>query len=285
MTQPAQEREGDQRDTILVGVANPETLPNLIGIAKLLAKQAEGDIVAVAVITVPPQLPLQAAESGDKAAAAERLVAEAVSHAEQIGARARGIVEVTREVHEGLLDAAEREDARVIVLGFSPLGAAGKRTERDFDRITDRVSAGSKVPVLIAKLAPGREIAEIRSVLVPMEKRLDVGICADLLHAGRTAGWEFTFLARAPTHADAGQVQEVRSRAAAAIAQAALHDLGELQVRRADNALALAVQLAPEFDATVLGAPAETVSEWLLSSVAERIAHGSPNTVCLVRNP
>ena len=277
-----EETGSGHKGAVLVGVANPRTVPRLIGIANLLAEGGDRDIVAVAVVVVPPQLPLEAAGSGEKVEAAEHLVQQAVRHAEEMGARAHGLVEISREVHQGLLDAAERVDAGVVVLGFSPLESVAPREERSFDRVTDRVSAGSKVPVMCAKFGPEREI---QTVLLPFVERLDLGICGDLLHAGKAAGWQLALLATAPADAEPDQVEQLRSRAAATAAEHSLEHLVELQIRRGDDPVQMAIEAGSDFDATVVGAPAETVGERLLGSVAERIARASPNTVFLVRGP
>jgi nucleotide-binding universal stress UspA family protein len=285
VSQAAGEMGSAAGSAVLVGVANPDNVGRLVALATLVAGDGGSEIIAVAVVTVPPQLPLEAGRSGERTRHAQQLVRQAAGHAKGLGASARGLVEVGRTVHEALLDAADQVGARIIVLGFSPLEDADKRKERDFDRVTDRVAAASRAPVVIASLVPGREIEEIRTVLVPMDERLDVRVCADLLRAGIAAGWQCTFLARAPDDASRDQQEEVRSHAAASLAEAGLEGRGEIEVRCASNPVVLATDLAPRFDATVMGAPAETVGERLLGSVAERIAQGSTNTVFIVRAP
>ena len=119
--------EAVQPDTnqyrVMVPLANPEHESNLISLASAMARQQEnGTVVAVHIVEVPDQTPLQAgAENLDELDAESKdLLAAAREDAETYGVNVETHTIFSHRVYEAIFDAAQDQRADVVVLGWGP---------------------------------------------------------------------------------------------------------------------------------------------------------------------
>ena len=87
----------DKSSTLLVGVANPATIPQLMGLAADLALETKSQIVVTNVVTVPGQIGLVSAKDSPMVRASSELLRKAIRAVADRKVKARGVVEVARE--------------------------------------------------------------------------------------------------------------------------------------------------------------------------------------------
>lgn len=157
--------DGERR--VLVPVANPETADPLLETAIDLAAGG-GELVVIRVVTVPDQVPLSAIEDrspeerdrllGD----ASELIEDCRRRAETAGVPVTAQVRIGREVAGGILDAIERHEVDVVLLGWR-----GRPRRRDvvLGSHVDTVVHNADCDVLVKRIEP--RTGEIDSILVP----------------------------------------------------------------------------------------------------------------------
>jgi nucleotide-binding universal stress UspA family protein len=129
--------DGVRGPTVMVALANPRTESALVTLAAALASYEGGRVLATHIVTVPDQTALEtAAENRDQLdTASAELLAAAKSDAEVFGVPIetktilshRGIAEV--------FDAARRNDADKVVMGYGGARFAGGRAEGVVDEL------------------------------------------------------------------------------------------------------------------------------------------------------
>jgi nucleotide-binding universal stress UspA family protein len=275
---PRADRASERARAVLVGIANPNTVDALMDLAASLASYADYSVVATHVVTVPPQASLGSARGSRQIAAARRVLVSAIRAAADRGLSVRGVVEVAREVDEGIISAAATQRAELILVGHSDIEPGADRAEKSFDRIMHRVARGTRSDLIVAKFR--RET--IASVLVPVGRGTNLrvtGLLAQALAASRDAAVRFLHVVEAE-----GEREERQRTLAGLLAEHGLVEVGELEIALSDNPLAAIVERANQHDLTIVGAdPRPSLAESIFGSWAERIATQAECTVLLVR--
>jgi len=102
--------------TIVVPVSNPGTQKNLIEMAALLAKQAQGRIVPLAIALGHTQSPTE--ELTSAFTQGQNLVQRAVELSREHGIEAQPLVRIDNNVAQGVSLASLEQDAQLIVMGW-----------------------------------------------------------------------------------------------------------------------------------------------------------------------
>ena len=146
---------------VLVPVANPNNEDNLLNLALILAKTANGTLLPLNVLsdrdrTVAPEARIQQRQLLDKA--------EAIAHASN--AKVETIGRVDDEIDRGIVRTAIERDASLVVCGWR-----GYSTYQDsfFGSTIDNVALQLSIPVLIARFV--RPIANTARVFLAVTKR------------------------------------------------------------------------------------------------------------------
>ena len=116
-------RPDASRYRVIVPLAHPEHETGLITLASSLAKQHEnGVVVAVHVVEVPYQVPLEAGmrHMDDLDAESTELLAAARADTETLGVDVETHTILARDAYPAIFDAAETQNADVVVLGWGP---------------------------------------------------------------------------------------------------------------------------------------------------------------------
>ncbi|WP_267161034.1 amino acid permease [Halovenus salina] len=147
---------------VMVALANPEHEENLMTLASAVARQHDGVVDAVHIVTVPDQTSLEyAADNAEEYAPNHHAVLDnAKSHAETFGVDIETHTIFSHRGFEEIFDAARTHDADTVVMGWGPdsHGSPG-RAESALDDITRTLSADFLV-------VRDREI-EPENILVP----------------------------------------------------------------------------------------------------------------------
>ena len=208
---------------VLVGLAHPERMHGLMSIAAIFARRRGGRIVAVAVVASP------AGADPDPTALS---IAEAVVHrAEQFGAElgmaVEPVVQQADDVATGIVAAADRVQADMVLLGLSPPSAAG---EGQAARITEQVARTIRCSLTIVALGDDDEHPRL---LMPIKEDFDPGITADLARiAALFGGASLTLLGLVPADLADG---EFEARATALADRVKALDIGQVRRLRPDS--------------------------------------------------
>jgi len=264
--------------SLLVGIANPDTIPYLIDLAASIVLQANYRLVATHIVTVPPQAKLDSARASPQVASARKLLLRAIRTGAQEGVRVRGVIEIAREVHEGLVSAASNQQADLLLVGLSDVQPGPDRAEKAFDRIMHRVARQTPSDLIVAKFRG----SSMSSVLVPIAGDVNLRVTGLIVRAmaeSKHAAVRFLHIAEpgADTDIAAGRISAI-------LAQHKLDSLGELQIASGEDPLSVTLSHVNQHDVTIIGASARpSLAESVFGSWAERIASQAQRTVVLVR--
>ncbi|MBL8968734.1 MAG: cation:proton antiporter [Spirochaetaceae bacterium] len=195
---PAPAAQAPERERIMVAVANPASLGNLVDLACLLrARGDEEPLFPVAVV----------AESADTEAELERaesVLAKVMAQTARAGVPVRPATRVSVNVPEGILQAAAENRARTLVIGWN---RAPKFSRAFFGSVIERLLQGGRELVVVARVAkPVKNIARVNLVLPPLAER-HPGFARGLAALGaflERSGAHLTVYAQAP-HAAAAR--------------------------------------------------------------------------------
>lgn len=125
--------------TIMVALANPEHQKDLITLASVIAHQKDGDVLAVHIVQVPEQTPLEAgAEYLDIIdAESEELLAAARADAETYGVPVTTRNVISRHSFKSIFSTAQTHDVDLVIMGWSEeTHLSPGRAERGIDDLT-----------------------------------------------------------------------------------------------------------------------------------------------------
>jgi len=276
--------QDDEMPTLLVGIGNPATTGGLMDLAYCLASQAGFKVIATHVIEVPPQAHLRSARGSKEMARAREELLSAIREAAAKDVPVKGVVEVARDVDEGLVSAAENQHATLVLVGYSEPRDDEKDGdgERSFDRIMYDVARNTEADIVVAKMR--RE--QVRSILLPINTGLNLavsGMLARSISQAREAPVTLMHLLRE----DEEEESEARERLEGHLEDQGFDDLGELVIERpreGTEPIDHIVEIANRYDITIVGAaPRPSIAESVFGSWAERIAREADCTVLLVR--
>lgn len=148
--------------TIVVPVYNPQTQQYLLEMAALLANQAQGKIVPLAIATAAAQMDAPQLETALRRS--ERLLAKATAQSRLLGVEAEPLLRIDDAFALGISRAAREQKASLIIMGW------GKRTglrARLFGNVIDSVLWASHCPVAVTRLMDSPK--KIQRILVPLE--------------------------------------------------------------------------------------------------------------------
>ena len=264
--------------TIVVGVANLQTLPRLMHTACLMAKQFGGRIVVASV--VPPATGDSSDSlSADPMTQADQLLGEALATAQTYGVACDSTISLARQIHEGIVDVAVAHQAKVILVGFSERQDQSLQ-QQDYDRVIDALAAHSPCHLLVAKFRDGKRF---NKVLVPVASELNLRLTSDIvttLH--HQAGASIDFIRFAPTAQEAeGSSQELGHW----LEEAGVADCGTVTVDVTPEPTEAIVEASRNYDALIVGTPPlHALRRRLFGSVAEHIVNHAACTAYLVRS-
>ncbi len=266
--------------TILVGVANPETVSSLMYTACLMAKQVGGRLVVASVVPPPSADSRSDEDRAEQISRAEALLRQALDYARQQQMDCDSTMAVARQIHEGLVDVAEAQHAQVILVGFSGSPEPSLPADEDFDRIMDALAAQAPCHLLVAKFRDGEQFDR---VLVPLASKINLDLTRDLvttLHYQAGATIDFVHFAAT------AQEAEHRSQELQGWLQATgVADCGAVTVQIHPEPAEAIVAATHNYDAVVVGTPPlHTLRRRLFGSVAEHIANHAACTTYLVRS-
>jgi Kef-type K+ transport system membrane component KefB/nucleotide-binding universal stress UspA family protein len=242
-TQPA-----DTSFKVVVPVYNPKTEQYLIEMAALIARQAGGKIVPLAIAKATAQM--QASQLEAALEQRELLLENATAISQELGVEAEPLLRIDDAIAQGISRASREQKANLIVMGW------GKRTglrARLFGNVIDSVLSAAHCPVAVTRLL--RSPTELRHILVPVENLTPQALrkvkFAQTLAAASQAS--VTVLHICPRRTSPGKIAWMRSQLSLLIAKLALPNQLEIEIKPHDNIFQAILEVAKGYDLVVLG--------------------------------
>ncbi|TEU13061.1 MAG: TIGR00341 family protein [Anaerolineales bacterium] len=274
---PPSEERAEVGYRVLVPMANPATAGTLLRLAGVLARQQAGEVLALQVVVVPDQVPLEAGHL--RARAGRALLERAMAQANEEGFAVQPISRVARSVAQGILDTADEESVNLIVLDW-------RSDTRSFGPsmgpVIDAVIRGAPCDVTVVK---GREWEQVDKILVPTAGGPNSAKAARLaMLLSESYGSQVTALYVQSGQAPPERMEENRRRIAQTLEGLEFSRLPEQKVIIADNVIEGIVEEAAEYDLVLLGASEEAMfDKFVFGSIPQQIAARVPKTVIMVR--
>jgi len=274
---PVERKIQEARYKILVPIANPDTAETLLHMAGTLARQQDGVVLALRVITVPTQTPLS---EGRRRAASERILLDrALDQATKEDFEIQTMTRVSREVHQGILDTAREENVDQILLGW---GGKSSSFGTSLGSIIDPIIQRSACDVLVVK---GNDWQEVRNILLPTAGGPNAAIAAGIAASfSQVYDAEVTGL-----YVQIGNATPARMRDNEKVVEETLGDLEfgkppQHKVIVAENVVDGILQEAVDYDLVLIGASEERIfDQFAFGSIPQRIASRVPSTAILVK--
>jgi Kef-type K+ transport system membrane component KefB/nucleotide-binding universal stress UspA family protein len=233
--------------TIVVPVYNPQTQQHLIEMAALLARQADGRIIPLAIATAAahmdsPQLEVSLQRS-------DRLLSKAKAQSRVFGIEAEPLLRIDDAFAQGISRAAREQSASLILMGW------GKRTglrARLFGNVIDSVLWASHCPVAVTRLVESPK--KIQRILVPIENLTSPSLqpvqFAQILAEANQA--QLTVLNVCERRTSSSKIAWRRSQLALLVSKLALPNPPEIQIIAHENVAQAILQAARLYDLVVL---------------------------------
>lgn len=232
--------------TVVVPVYNPKTEQYLIEMAALLARQASGRLVPLAIAKAPAHM--DAPQLSTRLDQGQVLLDNAAALSLEMGVEAEPLLRIDDAVALGITRASREQKASLIVMGWS------KRTslrDRLFGNVIDSVLGTSHCPVAVTRLL--NSPTKIQRILVPVENLTSQAVqqlrFASILAAA--CGAEVTLLHVSP-RASTSKIAWTRSQLSLLVSKLALPNQPQVEVTPRENVAKAILEAAPGYDLVVL---------------------------------
>ena len=275
--QPVKTSE-EQPPCVMVALHNPDNIEALLDLAYPIARSRGLPLVAVSVVQVPRQIPIQ--DGMRTAHHREALLAKARKIAAQREEKLDTKIVVAHRAADGILSAVEKHKADLLVMGWK-----GFTNTRDklFGEVTDQVIRMVPSDLVVIKMP---EVKELKTCLLPTSGGPNARLAATILGAiaaekkiaitagnivSKNATEEEMQIAR--NHID--DTVELLGEAAA--------DTEKMLIPSASVSGGIA-KTSKDYDLVVIGAAKEPFfRKMLFGEIPEKVARFSPSTVMVVK--
>ncbi len=239
--------ELDSPFSIVVPVYNPQTQQHLMEMAALLANQAHGRIIPLAIATAAASM--DAPQLEESLRRSERLLNKAIALSRFLDVEAEPLLRIDDAFAQGISRAAREKKANLIVMGW------GKRTgfkARLFGNVIDGVLWASHCPVAVTRLVESP--SKIQRILVPIENLtapiLQPVQLAQILASANQA--QVTVLNVCDRRTSSNKISWRRSQLSLCISKLGFSNPPEVQIIAHENVAQAILQAARLYDLVVL---------------------------------
>ncbi len=233
--------------TIVVPVYNPQTQQYLIEMAALLARQANGRIIPLAIATAAAHMDAPQLETSMERS--ERLLLKATALSRVLGVEAQPLLRIDDAFAQGISRAAREQKADLILMGW------GKRTglrARLFGNVIDSVLWASHCPVAVTRLLESPK--KIQRILVPVENFIAPTLqsiqFAQILAEANQA--QVTVLSVCERRTSSSKIASRRSQLSQIVSNVSSAHPPEIQIIAHENVAQAILQAARLYDLVVL---------------------------------
>lgn len=269
--------------TLIVPVANRETVDRLLATAITLAHQRSMRLVVLHVVEVPAQLPLSEGDALlDDDDDRRRLLETAARQCEQAGVEADTALRYARDVATGIVGAVSDHSGDALLMGWR-----GRPRRRDIvlGSFLDRVLAEAPCDVFVKRIR--RQPTEIDSILVPIAGGPHCGLSVTVADAlAREHDASVLLLHVVPTDASTTSLDEATALLDEYMEPFDAADVtAESSIVRDDHVAGRITDMTGNHDLTILGATRRSfLKRKLVGSVAEGVGRAATSNVIVTRS-
>ncbi|NOY68905.1 MAG: amino acid permease [Deltaproteobacteria bacterium] len=150
------ERKHAKLFRILIPLCNPDNVIPLMDLAIPIAKALHGEIIVLGVVNIPVNIPVH--EGMRFVHHTTPLLRNAVKYGKEQGVETRQSIRIAHHVWDGILQAAESEDASLVLMGWK--GYTSTR-DRILGEVTDKVVRHAPCDLIVIKLVGERPIKRV----------------------------------------------------------------------------------------------------------------------------
>ena len=262
--------------TVLVPAYNPDTLGTLLDLATPIARAHSGKIVVMAVVQVPRQLPIH--EGMRFVHHKERLFRQAREYAAEHRVPLDTDLVIAHHVHDGILNAARRLDADLLVMGWK--GYTNTR-ERVFGEVADQIIRHAPCDLMLFR-ADGKRLEH---VLFPSAGGTHARLAAEFLgmiaHERRLRVTVVYVVSPDATEEERTEARHWVDKTVARFGEPLEVDRRLMEARSVAGGIARASR---DYDLVVLGAAREPLfRKVLFGDIPDKVARYSPTSVLVVK--
>jgi uncharacterized hydrophobic protein (TIGR00271 family) len=274
---PSPEEKPRAEYRVMTPIANPATVDVLLRLAGVLARQKNGEVLALQIVTVPDQIPLE--EGRYRARASRVLLEQAIAQAQEENFEIQTITRVAHNVAQGILDTAREENVDLILMGWRgytySFGAS-------MGPIIDAVMKDAPCDVVVAK---GDQWRTAKKILVPTSGGPHASIAAELATTiASTYDSEITALYVQVGRATSEQMAANRQRLEQTLNGIEFTKAPEQKIIVTDSIVKGIVEEAKDYDLILLGASEERMfDQFVFGNIPQRIAAQATTPAIIAR--
>jgi amino acid transporter/nucleotide-binding universal stress UspA family protein len=263
-------------DSVMVVVHDPDLVEGLLRFAVPVAKLRARRLVATTVVEVPQQLPIH--EGMRFAHHKETVLRAAQQYGREHGVKIDTDLVIAHRVEEGILTAAARHRADVMVMAWK--GFTNTR-ERIFGETADNVIRYAPCDLMMLKL----EGDTFRTCLLPTAGGPNAQLAADLLNAlAKDFKLKVTAGYVVPPEADETHRHTARKWIDKTLTHMKVDVPVDKQLIESDSVAGGLAKASRDFDLVVIGAAKEPVfRKILVGEIPQKVARYSPASVLVVK--
>ncbi|EFW89816.1 amino acid transporter [Haladaptatus paucihalophilus DX253] len=265
---------------IVVPIANPESAPQLMRTATDIARDRNGEILVMSIVTVPQQTPLS---EGRKFIDDQRNVLdEAMAIAEDEDVPVSGTIRIGHDVSKAILNTVEQYDSDAVLMGWK---GQHKSQRRDIvlGSNVDEVVQNADCDVLVERIGPDEGAAE--SILVPTAGGPHAELAAEVAdNIARSNGATVEVI-----HVVGPDASESERANAQTVLDEAKDDFSEgttvtTELLTGDDVIDTIVERTGEHDLTIIGATREgLLQQFVFGALPEQVGWRSKSTIIMAK--
>jgi len=268
------------RYRVLVPLANPGNVEQLIGMAAAVASKRQGEIIALRVVEVPEQLP---PSRDDAHVERERhLLQQAQAAAQNHQIPVTSLVRIGHDAARAILETAREQDCDLIVLGWKGYTSTARKI---LGEVVDSVVNHARRNIMLVRLIGEKPL---RKLLLPTAGGEHARRAEEYAAAlSQQANGSVTVCSVVPPDADEEVMNEVRTRLEQAVARVEKFGGSKVdsQLIRHRSISVGIIQEARRYDAIIVGAAGSSIyPQILFGSIPESIAKHADRPVIMVKN-
>ena len=263
--------------SLVVTLHNPDNVDTLFDFACPIARAYDRRVVAITVVVVPRQLPIH--EGLRLTHHREPLLRQAREYGEAHGIEIETDLIIAHHAHHGILEAANRHRADMLLMGWK---GYTNRGERILGEVADQVIRHAPCDLMVLKIAGD---GAFKRCLVPTAGGPHARLAAELLNVlGAAFDMEVTagyVVPPSATMSDREEAQRWIEKTLTHVDQTLPVNTELIEAESVAGGLALASR---NYDLVVIGAAKEPLfRKMLLGEIPEKVARHSPASVLVVK--
>ena len=272
--------EGQESDfRVLVPIANPTNVVPLIDLASAIAKENDGEIIVMRVVSLPEQAPTSRETSYVERE--RRILERAHIHANSKGVKISSLVRIGRNPARAILETARERHCDLIVLGWKGYTSTANRI---LGEIVDDVVKLARADIMLVKLVSEMKF---KNILLPttggIHARLAERYTAPIASAYNARLVVSTIISPESEGTHKHSVEQALSEAVGRINDESSVHVESRIITHKSVSVGI-IQAAEEYDAIAMGAAGESFYKQILfGSIPENVAKHTDKTVIVYK--